>query len=80
MEEEIRKKCWKWIGHTLRKASNCITRRALNLESSRPKEKRRIEEHIAPRNGDMRRMNKNWIEVERKAQDRVEVVNRKHWT
>ncbi|VDP58068.1 unnamed protein product [Schistosoma margrebowiei] len=28
-EEEIRKKRWNWIGHTLRKAPNCITRQAL---------------------------------------------------
>ncbi|VDP67447.1 unnamed protein product [Schistosoma curassoni] len=28
-EEEIRKKHWKWIGHTLRKAPNCITRQSL---------------------------------------------------
>ncbi|CAH8498299.1 unnamed protein product, partial [Schistosoma bovis] len=28
-EEEIRKRRWKWIGHTLRKSSNCITRQAL---------------------------------------------------
>uniref|UniRef100_A0A183KI56 Uncharacterized protein n=1 Tax=Schistosoma curassoni TaxID=6186 RepID=A0A183KI56_9TREM len=28
-EEEIRKKRWKWIGHTLRKAHNCVTRQAL---------------------------------------------------
>ncbi|VDO59449.1 unnamed protein product [Schistosoma margrebowiei] len=28
-EEEIRKKRWKWIGHTLRKAPNCVTRQAL---------------------------------------------------
>ncbi|VDP42148.1 unnamed protein product [Schistosoma curassoni] len=28
-EEEIRKKYWKWIGHTLRKAPNCVTRQAL---------------------------------------------------
>ncbi|VDO63974.1 unnamed protein product [Schistosoma margrebowiei] len=27
--EEIRKRRWKWIGHTLRKSSNCITRQAL---------------------------------------------------
>ncbi|VDP49448.1 unnamed protein product [Schistosoma mattheei] len=26
VEEEIRKKRWKWIGHTLRKAPNCVTR------------------------------------------------------
>ncbi|VDP20704.1 unnamed protein product [Schistosoma margrebowiei] len=28
-EEEIRKRRWKWIRHTLRKSSNCITRQAL---------------------------------------------------
>uniref|UniRef100_A0A183KAP0 Uncharacterized protein n=1 Tax=Schistosoma curassoni TaxID=6186 RepID=A0A183KAP0_9TREM len=28
VEEEIRKKHWKWIGHTLMKAPNCITRQA----------------------------------------------------
>ncbi|VDP43404.1 unnamed protein product [Schistosoma margrebowiei] len=26
VEEEIRKRRWKWIGHTLCKSSNCITR------------------------------------------------------
>ncbi|VDP86174.1 unnamed protein product [Schistosoma mattheei] len=29
--EEIRKKCWKWIGHTFRKALNCVTRQALDI-------------------------------------------------
>ncbi|VDP32693.1 unnamed protein product [Schistosoma margrebowiei] len=28
-EEEIRKRRWKWIGHTLRKSSNCVTRQEL---------------------------------------------------
>ncbi|VDO50901.1 unnamed protein product [Schistosoma margrebowiei] len=28
-EEEIRKRRWKWIGHALRKSSNCITRQSL---------------------------------------------------
>ncbi|VDO74780.1 unnamed protein product [Schistosoma margrebowiei] len=28
-KEEIRKKLWKWIGHTLRKTPNCVTRQAL---------------------------------------------------
>ncbi|VDP30543.1 unnamed protein product, partial [Schistosoma margrebowiei] len=27
--EEIRKKRWKWIGHTLRKTPKCVTRQAL---------------------------------------------------
>ncbi|VDO53868.1 unnamed protein product [Schistosoma margrebowiei] len=29
LEEEIRKKRTNWIGHTLRKAPNCVTRQAL---------------------------------------------------
>ncbi|VDP69755.1 unnamed protein product [Schistosoma curassoni] len=28
-EEEIGKRRWKWIGHTLRKSSNCITKQAV---------------------------------------------------
>ncbi|VDO71956.1 unnamed protein product [Schistosoma margrebowiei] len=28
-EEEIRKKRWKWIGHTLKKAPDCVLRQAL---------------------------------------------------
>ncbi|VDO76867.1 unnamed protein product [Schistosoma margrebowiei] len=40
-EEEIRKRRWKWIGHTLRKSSNCITRQALtwNPEGKRKRER-----------------------------------------
>ncbi|VDP15827.1 unnamed protein product [Schistosoma margrebowiei] len=69
-EEEIRKRRWKWIGHTLRKSSNCITRQALNWnpegkrKRGRPKNTlRRIIE------ADMKRMNRNWKELERIAQD-----------
>ncbi|VDO64584.1 unnamed protein product [Schistosoma margrebowiei] len=71
-EEEIRKRRWKWIEHTLRKSSNCITRQALiwNAEGKRrrgrPKNTlRRIIQ------ADMKRMNRNWKELERIAQDRV---------
>ncbi|VDP54943.1 unnamed protein product [Schistosoma margrebowiei] len=71
-EEEIRKKRWKWIEHTLRKAPNCVTRQALtwNPQGQRKKGRRkntlRRETEI-----DMRNMNKNWMELEKKAQDRV---------
>ncbi|VDO87718.1 unnamed protein product [Schistosoma margrebowiei] len=72
-EEEIRKRRWKWIGHTLRKSSNCITRQALTWnpegrrKRGRPKNTlRRIIE------ADMKTMNYNWTELERIAQDRVE--------
>ncbi|VDP30702.1 unnamed protein product [Schistosoma margrebowiei] len=71
-EEEIRKRRWKWLGHTLRKSSNCITRQALTWnpegkrKRGRPKNTlRRIIE------ADMKTMNYNWTELERIAQDRV---------
>ncbi|VDO80739.1 unnamed protein product [Schistosoma margrebowiei] len=71
-EEEIRKRQWKWIGHTLRKSSNCITRQTLtwNPEGKRKRGRskntlRRILE------ADMKRMNRNWKELERIVQDRV---------
>ncbi|VDO54642.1 unnamed protein product [Schistosoma margrebowiei] len=32
-EEEIRKTVWKWIGPTLRKALNCVTRQAFTWNS-----------------------------------------------
>ncbi|VDP75884.1 unnamed protein product, partial [Schistosoma curassoni] len=63
---------WKWIGHTLRKAPNCVTRQALTWNSQgqrkrgRPKNTLRREMEI-----DLRKMNKNWMELEKKAQDRL---------
>ncbi|KAH9584364.1 hypothetical protein MS3_00005998 [Schistosoma haematobium] len=62
-EEEIQKRGWKWIGHTLRKSSNWITRQALtrNAEGKRksgnPKNTlcREIE-------SDMKRNNYSWKE------------------
>ncbi|VDP72778.1 unnamed protein product [Schistosoma mattheei] len=65
-EEEIRKRRWKWIEHTLRKSSNRITRQALTWN---PEGKRKIGR---PKNtllrkieADMKRMNNNWKELER---------------
>ncbi|VDP64536.1 unnamed protein product [Schistosoma curassoni] len=71
-EEEIRKKSWNWIGHTLRKAPNCVTGQALTWnpegqrKRGRPKNTLRREMET-----DMRRMKKNWIELERNAQNRA---------
>ncbi|VDP25834.1 unnamed protein product [Schistosoma margrebowiei] len=63
---------WKWIGHTLRKSSNCITRQALawNPEAKwkRGRPKNTLRQQIE---ADMKRMNNNWKELERIAQDRV---------
>ncbi|VDP10450.1 unnamed protein product [Schistosoma margrebowiei] len=69
--EEIRKKRWNWIGHTMRKAPNCVTRQALTgnpqvqRKRGRPKNKLRREMEI-----DMKKMNKIWMELEKEAQDR----------
>ncbi|VDO95014.1 unnamed protein product, partial [Schistosoma curassoni] len=72
-EEEIRKRRWKWIGHTQRKSSNCITRQALTW-SPEGRRKRERPKNILRRiiEADMKRMNYNWTELERIAQDRVE--------
>ncbi|CAH8461116.1 unnamed protein product [Schistosoma haematobium] len=71
-EEEIRKRRWKWIGHTLRKSSNCITRQALtwNPEGKRKRgrPKNTLRQIIE---ADMETMNYNWTELERIAQDRA---------
>ncbi|VDO61626.1 unnamed protein product [Schistosoma margrebowiei] len=73
-EEEIRKKRCKWIGHTLREAPNCVTRQALTWNPQgqrrrgRPKNTLRREMEI-----DMKKMNKNWMELEKEAQDRAEL-------
>ncbi|VDP25249.1 unnamed protein product [Schistosoma curassoni] len=72
VEEEIRKKRRKWIEHTLRKAPNGVTRQALTWnpdgqrKRGRPKNTLRREMEI-----DMRKLNKNWLELGRKAKDRV---------
>ncbi|VDP56783.1 unnamed protein product [Schistosoma mattheei] len=71
-EEEIRKRRWKWIRHTLRKSSNCITRQALTWnpegkwKRERPKDTSRREVEV-----DMKRTNKNLKDLERIAWDRV---------
>ncbi|VDO88255.1 unnamed protein product [Schistosoma margrebowiei] len=59
VEEEIRKRRRKWIGYTLRKSSNCITKQVLTwnpveMERAMPKStlRRQLE-------ADMKRMNSN---------------------
>ncbi|VDP63889.1 unnamed protein product [Schistosoma mattheei] len=72
VEEEIRKKSWKWIGHTLKKALNCVTRQALTWNPQGQRKRGRPKNTLRREMGiDMRRMNKNWMEIEKKVQDRV---------
>ncbi|VDO87014.1 unnamed protein product [Schistosoma margrebowiei] len=62
-EEEIRKKRWKWIGHTLREAPNCVTRQVLtwNPQGQRKRGRLKNTKH-REMEVDMRKMNKNWME------------------
>ncbi|VDP70718.1 unnamed protein product [Schistosoma curassoni] len=70
--EEIRKRQWKWIGHTLRESSNCITRQAptWNHEEKRKrgKPKNTLRREME---SDMKRMKNNWKELKRIIEDRV---------
>ncbi|VDP67546.1 unnamed protein product [Schistosoma curassoni] len=72
-EEEMRKKCWKWIGHTLRKSPTCVTSQAFT-RNPQCQMRRGIPNNtlIREMETDMRKINKIWIERERKAEwDRV---------
>ncbi|BFZ24226.1 hypothetical protein BsWGS_27265 [Bradybaena similaris] len=69
--EEIRRRRWRWIGHTLRKPQNGITRQALKWN---PQEKWK---RTRPRNtwrrdleADTTKIGYTWSELERMAQDR----------
>ncbi|VDP45494.1 unnamed protein product [Schistosoma margrebowiei] len=65
-EEEIRKRRWKWIGHTLRKSSNCIARQALTWNPKGKRERGRTKNTLRRiLEADMKRMNRNWKELER---------------
>ncbi|VDO94481.1 unnamed protein product [Schistosoma curassoni] len=72
LHKEIRERRWKWIGHTSRKSSNCITRQALtwNREGKwkRGSLKNTFRREIE---ADMKRMNNNWKKLERIAEDWV---------
>ncbi|VDP37167.1 unnamed protein product [Schistosoma mattheei] len=65
VEEEIRKRRWKWTEYTLRKSPNCITRQALiwnpegKRKGGRPNNTSRLEIEA-----DMKKMNRNWKELE----------------
>ena len=71
VELEIRKRRWRWIGHTLRKPANNITRQALTWnpqgarKRGRPKNtwRRNIEK-------DLKSIGKSWKEIERISKNR----------
>ena len=73
VEQDIKKIKWRWIGHTLRKPTNSINRRALQWN---PQGKRRVGR---PRNTwkrntthEMEKLGYKWQELTRLAQNRTE--------
>ncbi|VDO60593.1 unnamed protein product [Schistosoma curassoni] len=67
-EEEIRKKRWKWIGHTFGESIQLRHKTSPHSESSRSKkkEKRKTREHITPRNGGRHEKNEQELDGTRK--------------
>ena len=47
VEEEIRRRRWAWIGHSLRKTSNKHHQASADMESSRQTQKRTTKKHVA---------------------------------
>ncbi|VDP39406.1 unnamed protein product [Schistosoma curassoni] len=77
-EEEIRKKRWEWIGHTLRKAPNCITRQAPTWNPRSQKKRGRPKNTLyREMEVDMRKMNKNCMELEGPGQSGLENADRR---
>ena len=72
-EEEIGKRRWRWIGHTLRKKNNCIPKKALdwNPQGKRTRGRPRLTWRRI-REGDVKRSGKSWKEIKKIAQDRKE--------
>ncbi|VDP05768.1 unnamed protein product [Schistosoma margrebowiei] len=71
-KEEIRKRRWKWIGHTLGKSSDWITRQVL-IWNPEGKRRRGTSKNTLHREIEvyMKRMNIDWKELQRIAWDRV---------
>ena len=71
IDREILRRRWRWIGHTLRKPAQRVTRQALrwNPQGKRKRGRPRStwERELE---GDLRQMGYSWREVERIAQDR----------
>ncbi len=70
VEQEIRKRKWRWIGHTLRKPSTSITRQALTW-NPQGKRKRGRPKNTWRRDlaADTKEMGYTWKELEKIAQD-----------
>ncbi|VDP59119.1 unnamed protein product [Schistosoma curassoni] len=78
-EEKTRKRQWEWIGHTLRKSPNFITRQALTWNREGKRKRGRPKNTLRGEiEADMKRMNNDWKELERITQDRNEARKSNH--
>ncbi|VDO81607.1 unnamed protein product, partial [Schistosoma margrebowiei] len=69
---EIRKRLCNWIRHTLRKPSNFITKQSLTWNPEGKRKRGRLKYTLRREiKADMKRMNKNWKELESIINDRV---------
>ncbi|VDP30563.1 unnamed protein product [Schistosoma margrebowiei] len=65
-----RKRRWKWIGHTLRKSSNCIMRQALTWNREEKRKGGRPKNTLCLElEADMKRVNSNWKGLSRTGLD-----------
>ena len=73
VEEEIGKRRWRWMGHTLRKENNSIPKKVLdwNPQGKRTRGRPRLTWRRI-REGDVERSGKSWKEIKKIAQDRKE--------
>ncbi|VDP26312.1 unnamed protein product [Schistosoma margrebowiei] len=68
----IEEQRWKWIGHTFKKALNCLTRQAFTRNPQGQRKRRRPRNTLRREMGtDMRKVSENCLELKRNAQDRV---------
>ncbi|VDP38217.1 unnamed protein product [Schistosoma curassoni] len=65
VEEEIRMKRWKWIGH-IEESTQLRHKTSPQLESLKPKEEGKIKEHVTPGNGDRHERNKQELDGTKK--------------
>ena len=71
MVKQVRKRKWAWVGHTLRRPSNSITRRALHW-NPQGKRKRGRPKNSGRRDTEkeMKVLGKNWKELQQLAEKR----------
>ncbi|VDO55423.1 unnamed protein product [Schistosoma margrebowiei] len=70
--KKIKKRRWRWRGHTFRKSSNCTTRQLLTGDSEGKRKRGRPKNTLRREiDADMKRMNNNWKELKRIIQDRL---------